>query len=269
MLEVRRGVALHTVARGMSRDRIGIFMSWINKRGPFIEQDRQAAEDDLFYFDRIEVTELGLGEAARRILAAQSAAVFSVLRDDTSRFATTPLDVTHGFTEEPFQLLPVPNFWTEETLEEAILEAQPDPTTWSEFLAHCRARHDRLLIGEHCDATLKPHPYRPGLAAAIERRLRVLQELMRNMGADGSLTAPGQELLDQQFKGEEAPFSDESDTRKQKFPGRFRFPNPGGRGTLDCTWHGKVHPQFFRIHFEWPVPPPRRTLKVCYIGPKL
>lgn len=244
-------------------------MSWINRRGPFIEDDRQPAEDDLFYFDHIEVTELGLGEAARRILGTQSAAVFSVLGDETSQFATTPLDVTHGFPEEPLQLVSVANYWTEEGLEAAILEAQPDPTTWSEFLARCRARHDRLLIGEHCDDTLRPHPYRPSLAAAIERRLRTLQELMCSMEADGSLTALGQELLDQQFRGEAAPFSDESDTRKQRYPGRFRFTDPEGDGTLVCTWHGKVRPQFFRIHFEWPVPPPHRTLKVCYIGPKL
>ena len=269
LFQTPSGVALHTVVQQMSLDERKIFMSWITKRGPFIEHDRQEATDDLFYFEDVEVTELGLGEAARRILGARKAAVFSVVSKDGSRFATTPLDVVHGFSEEPLDHLLVPNCWTEPQLEAAILAESPEPETWSEFLAYCRTRYNRLLISDHCDATLRSHPYGRGLAAAIEKRLEVLQELMCNMQPDGALTTEGQALRDQHFKGEVAPFSDESSKRKRRNPERFRFPNPDGDGSLVCTWHGKVRPRFFRIHFEWPVPPRRRTLRVCYMGPKL
>lgn len=269
VLEIRPGVVLSAVAQRMPRERLSLFMRWIAKQGPFIETDRQSAQDDLFYFEDIEVTELGLGEAARWILAARRAAVLSVVGGAAPRFAKSSLEVLHGSPEEPRDHLAVPNYWAAEELD-AVLQAElPDPATWSEFLSRCRTRYDRLLISVHCDARLKSRPYARSLGRAIKRRLQVLQELMCNMNSDGSLSADGRELLDQYFKGQHARFTDESHTRKQTHPERFRFPDPDGDGALVCTWHGKVSPQSFRIYFEWPVPPPRRILKICYIGPHL
>ena len=253
----------------MSREHLGLLMRWIDKQGPFIESDRQPLEDDLFYFDGIEVTELGLGEAARWILTGRQAAVLSMLAETTSRFAESALGVIHGFPEDPSNHVSVPNYWAESELAAALQEAAPEPRTWPEFLASARTRYDRLLIGDHCYAILKSRPYTRSLASAIERRLEVLQSLMEEMNADGSLTSCGRELREQHFKGKCAPFSDESDTRTRSDSKRFVFPDPAGEGVLECTWHGKVRTQFYRIHFEWPVPSPHRLLKICYIGPKL
>ena len=267
--EIRTGVTLRALAQRMSREHAGLLLNWIDRMGPFIEGDRQVVEDDLFYFDDIEVTDLGLGEAARWILTARQAAVLSMLAETTSRFAESALGVIHGFQEDPFNHISVPNYWAESDLAAALQEAAPEPRTWHEFLASARTRYDRLLIGDHCYAILKSRPYTRSLASAIERRLDVLQALMEEMNSDGSLTSHGQELQAQQFKGECAPFSDESDTRKQSNPQRFLFPNPAGAGVLQCTWHGKVRIQSYRIYFEWPVQPPHRQLRVCYVGPHL
>ena len=268
-VEVRPGVTVEALARTLSRERMSLFLNWVNKRGPFIEHDRQVADDDLFYFESTEVTELGLGEAARRMLADQSTAVLSVPAIATSPFTRSPLQVLQGFRDDPIRHLDVSNYWDGSALE-GVLRGEPrEPNAWPELLDHCRSRYDRLLISAHCDAQLRPHPYQPSVGRAIERLLNTLQMLMLEMREDGSLTSRGQELRDQHFTGQEAPFSDESDRRKQARRSRFVFPDPAGGGVLECTWHGKIRTRYYRLYFEWPVPTPCRRMKICYIGPHL
>ena len=268
--QVKPGLDIAAVASRMPRDRRSLLLNWVNRMGPFIESDKQVVDDDLFHFEDIEVTDLGLGEAARRILAARPAAVCSVIEDSaTSRFAASPLRVLQGFLTEPLTHLDVPNFRARCELEAALQGKPADPKTWSELLEHCRNRYDRLLIGEHCDATLRPRPYTPSVGNSIIGLLDILQRMMVEMAENGSLTPEGRELLQQHFRGRRALFSGESRTRRQADPGRFIFPDPSGDGELECMWHGKISTQFYRLHFEWPVPPPSRYLKVCYIGPHL
>lgn len=266
--EVRPGLTIAAVAGSMSRDRRSLLLNWVNQKGPFIEADRLAVDDDLFYFGDIEVTELGLGEAARRILATRRAGVLSVIVNAAaSRFSESPLRVVQGFLAEPIRQLDVPNYWEASDLEEVLKGKAPTPTNWSDLLDQCRSRYDRLWIGEHCDATLKPRPYTHSVGDGITRLLDILQTVMVEMEEDGSLTPNGRRLLQQHFVGERALFSDESPSRKEANPGRFVFPDPAGHGRLKCFWHGKVSTQFYRLHFEWPVRSPCQRLKVVYIGP--
>ncbi len=91
---------------------------------------------------------------------------------------------------------------------------------------------------------------------------------MTEMNNDGRLSEAGEELRNTYFVGERSWFSDESETRKRS-PETFTFPDPDGDGTLVCFWRDKVSTRAFRIHFEWPVSPPVRRLRVVYIGPHL
>ena len=270
-LEIRSGVTLSSVVRTMPRDIRNQMFAWIAKRGPFIEHDRQDVENDLFFFGDYEVTDGGLGEAARRIVASLRAAVFSVVHDRMSLFVADPLTVTHGFHEKPIDYVDVPNFRDGGDLAGALVDMAPEPETWCELLSSCRQLHDRLLVGSHCDVVLSRFPYSPSTGRRVQALLAVLQRLMLEMKEDGSLTEAGNRLRNQYFVGERALFSDESSSRKTHRTTRdaFEFPDPEGSGTLTCYWHGKISSKSFRIHFEWPVTRPREKLRVAYIGPHI
>ena len=79
--EIRPGVRLAEVGRRLPRDKRVLLFQWAGRKGPFIEDDRQSTDDDLFLFDGEDVTDLGLGEAARRILATLPAATLSPVQD--------------------------------------------------------------------------------------------------------------------------------------------------------------------------------------------
>ena len=268
-MEIRPGVRLANVGWQLPHDKRGLLFQWANKKGPFIEDDRQATDDDLFWFDGEDVTDLGLGEAARRILAKRSAATLSPVQDPASRFAADPLCVVHGSAEDPIGHVPVANFHETNALADALRAVRPEPESWLGLLAEARGRFGRLHIGSYCDRILARHPYHPPGGRRILELLDVLQRQMTEMDDDGSLSEDGKELHNRHFVGKRSWFSGESEGRKNS-PETFTFPDPDGDGTLVCFWHGKVNTPVFRIHFEWPVSPPvRRRLRIVYIGPHL
>ena len=265
---VREGVLLRDLAQRLSREQQRMFFAWTDKRGPFIDDDRQPAELDLFIFgeDEIDVTDLGLGEAARRILSLQGAGVLSPVEDPTSRFAADPLSVVQGLRDEAHEHIQVPNFLDAQTLAKAVQADQPDPTSWADALAQARMRFDRLLIGDYCDTSLSSETFGPHQARRMFELFAVLQTLMEEMGQGGELSHKGNELRREHFVGKTAWFSDESETNKQD-PQRYTFPDPAGAGTLTCFWHGKIRAGVLRMHFEWPPANPSR-LRIAYIGRK-
>lgn len=265
---VRPDLCLRDLGDKLQPDKRRLFYQWTTSKGPFIDDDRQVIDQDLFLFDDDEVTDLGLGEAARRILSSFSAAALSPVHGPTSRFAADPLIVVHGFQDDPLEQVPVPNYLEPDALAKAIQTDRPEPKNWPELLSEARQRYHRLCIGDHCDQILSRHPYQPHQARQILKLLKVLQGLMEEMDEDGDLSAEGLRLHSQFFVGENALFTDESETRKRS-PKTFTFPNPTRSGELTCFWHGKIRSGFLRLHFEWPVESPKERLRVAYIGPHL
>lgn len=266
--EVRPNLCLRDLGGKLPPDGRRLFFQWTGKMGPFIDDDRQAIDQDLFLFGDDEVTDLGLGEAARRILSSFSAAALSPVHCSTSRFAPDPLVVVHGLPDEPLAEVPVPNYLEPDALAEAIQADRPEPKNWPELLSEARQRFDRLCIGDHCDQILSRRPYQLHQSTRILQLLDVLQRIMKEMDEDGDLSTEGDRLHSQFFIGRNAWFTDESEPRKRS-PRTFTFPNPTEPGELTCFWHGKIRSGFFRLHFEWPVESPREGLRVVYIGPHL
>ena len=262
------GIPLSRAAQDLPRDtRVQLF-EWIAKHGPFIEDDRQVIDEDLFLFEEEDVTDLGLGEAARRIRAELRAATLSPVGSERSRFSGSPLDVVHGFPDEPIAQVPVPNYTESEPLVEVLRTLDPNPGNWHGFLDACRHRFDLLHIGLHCDETLGRFPYMPAAGRRIIELLNVLQRIRAEMDRAGRLSPTGLELRYSFFSGRRALFSDESEARKQR-PQNFTFPDPEGGNDIVCFWHGKVSTAALRIHFDWPVEPGVRRLRVVYIGPHI
>ena len=266
--EVWPNLCLGDLGRKLPPDGRRLFFQWTGKMGPFIDDDRQTIDQDLFLFGDDEVTDLGLGEAARRILFKFAVAAFSPVHSPTSRFAPDPLVVVHGLQEEPLAQVPVPNYLEPAALAEVMQADRPEPKSWPELLSEARQRFDRLCVGDYCDQILSRQPYLPHQARRILALLDVLQRLMEEMGEGGERSAEGDRLHSQFFIGKNAWFTDESETRKRS-PETFTFPNPTEPGELTCFWHGKIRSGFLRLYFEWPVESPREGLRVVYIGPHL
>ena len=262
------GVPLSRAAQALPRDtRVQLF-EWVARNGPFIEDDRQAFDEDMFFFGDDEVTDLGLGEAARRICVEYPAATLSPVVHEHSRFASSPLRVTHGLPDEPIAGVDVTNYTNLDLLAEALRTLDPDPDNWQDFLDDCRRRFDLLRIGDHCDETLAHRPYKPAAGRQIIRLLNTLQRIRGEIDHDGSLSPAGLELRNRFFTGKEARFSDESESRKRE-PRKFTFPDPEGGEDITCFWHGKVSTSAYRIHFEWPVKRGTKHLRIAYIGPHI
>lgn len=268
--EVRPGRLLMEVVRSLPTDERRLFLAWVAKFGPFLDDDRrQQADDDLFFFNEQEVTELGLGEAARWLIGSDAAGCYSFTLGNGA-YAYTPIEVIHGFPDEPLAEIPVPNYWTPDQAVEAIDAARPEPTGWHEFLAAEREQCPNLLIGSHCDDVLAKHPFAPAVARRGHELFAVLNKLVDCINENGELSETGKELQQQHFVGEKAWFTDESDQNKADFAADMTFPDPSdGASKVTYFWHGKIKTPQYRIHFEWPIAAPYDRLKVGYFGPKI
>jgi hypothetical protein len=93
-----------------------LVLTWLANSGPLWDDERFPNPDDYFHFEGADVTDQGLGEAARRRLVLIEAGVFS-FPHGTMRFRVTPLLVGHGLPEDPIDEVSVPNVWSLEELE--------------------------------------------------------------------------------------------------------------------------------------------------------
>jgi hypothetical protein len=256
----------HAILATRDRDYIRLALEWLANSGPFWDNERAPNADDLFYYRDADVTDQGLGEAARRKIISIQSNAFSFL-DDTRHFAQSPLGVTHGLLDEPLDHLEIDNFWTVDALEAT---AELEPQTWNETMEVAQRKMDRLIFARNILDQLQPTPFYRGISDRVLELLGVLQTIVLETNDDSSLTDRGMEVYQRHFVGERAWFSDESDANKRRFGNELTFEDPSAqRRDLFCPWHGKVRVGQFRIHFEWPRPVGQKGIKVVYIGPKI
>ncbi len=248
-----------------------LVLKWITKRGPFWDNDRYANPDDYFEFQGIDVTDQGLGEAARRCIYGINAGTYSLTGSSRFDFETSPLKVQHGLSEKPIGWLDVDNLWDIDKLKVEIANARYEPQTWKEVIEYAQHDFPRLILASGPIAEqLKAHPFSQYLASRISQLLGILDSIAEETDEDGSLSDLGIQLRDNHFVGEKAWFTDESANNKNRFKNELTFPDPAAPGDqLFCSWHGKIKTPQFRIHFEWPPPKGQRKIKVVYIGPKI
>jgi hypothetical protein len=244
---------------------IRLALGWLGKSGPFWESERYPNPEDYFQYDGTDVTDQGLGEAARRIIAEVDSGTFSFL-DAEARFSRSPLIVIQGLDENPLARIEVRNFWTIAALEDVFDTA---PESWKEMLEQADSRFDRLDISPDVIGNLERQPFNRGISSRVGALLSVLNRLARESHEDQSFTRIGMEILQSHFVGQKAPFSDESETNKRAFKGEMTFRDPRSGASIFCPWHGKIKINQFRIHFEWPRPKGQTAIRVFYIGPKI
>jgi hypothetical protein len=245
-----------------------LVLEWFTKSGPFWNDNRQPNTDDFFLYETQEVTDQGLGEAARRRLAGTTANAFSFM-GSPFRFDTSPLTVLQGLPECPIDTIYVDNHWTIDQLETAS-QSLVNYRSWHDVLTEINRRFGGLILSGDAGAALLPIPFSRPVTKRILELLHVLNSLVRESDQNGGLSQAGMMLYDNHFVGEEAWFSDESTRNKNKFGRQMTFSHPDHPATkIFCPWHGKIKTPQIRIHFEWPRPVGQRQIRIFYIGPKI
>lgn len=264
------GETLISAVQSFPRDEKLAILQWLAARGPFLEDEREPAEDDLYYYGDVDVTDQGLGEAARQRQKGNDGNVVSLVHGDASTYAAPALAVVQGLIGEPLATVEVPNLSDLDALVAVANAAVPEPTTWTELLDYCRDCYPNLLIGSHSEDVLRPLPFFPNVARRTIELLRVLDAISAASDPKtGALTPEGEALKQSHFVGKKAWFTGESDENERNFANEMTFPDPADdHKTIQCFWHGKIKTPQFRVHFEWPAPPGAQ-LKIAYIGPKI
>ncbi|RKR43617.1 hypothetical protein [Paraburkholderia sp. BL17N1] len=242
-------------------------LEWIASKGPFWDDSRLANADDYFELNGVDVTNSGVGEAVRQVVAGAEATTYSF---QGSGFDYSPISIEHGLPEDRLGRWNLTNLWTCDQLLAAANSAEEPPRNWQQAIESARRRFDRLVIGPEAATSLQAEPYSPYVVERIFELLRVLQEFVESRNTDGTYSDETKRLIADHFSGEKAWFSGESDGNERDFREKLTFKDFGGSDTLHfCPWHGKIKTPQFRIHFPWPMDSTQKVINIFYIGPKI
>lgn len=257
-----------TVFATKDKNFIGLVLSWMAKSGPFWDDDRQPNENDYFTYNTHDVTDQGLGEAARRKLIGIAANTFS-FQSTILDFATSPLPVEQGLPEVPIIIIKIDNHWKTTQLEESI-QSLTIYRCWDDVRTEIPRRFHGLILPNNVMKALLPTPFSEQVTGRIFELLHVLNNLVLETKENGKLSPTGKMLHSNHFVGKKAWFTDESSGNKIRFKQEMTFPDPDNVGDkIFCPWHGKIKTPQIRIHFQWPCPVGQKRIKVVYIGPKI
>lgn len=269
---VREGQTLaQLLGQPEHREMQALMLRWLGRAGPFFSDDRLPEQDDYFEFEELDVTDSGLGEAARRTKAMQAAATFS-FSGGQKNFAESPLVVWHGIDGDRLGHYDVANYWLVDTLGMAFEEVLPAPSNWRELVETARATCPRLWIPDSVflNGMLAREAFDTVISDKTLQLLKCLNDYMEARLPDGSEGPVARQIIRDHFVGDNADFSGESATNRRKYKSEMEFSDPATPDqNIFAHWHGKISHRFFRLHFEWPVHANADRLKVLYLGPKL
>jgi hypothetical protein len=259
------------VQQSPDRDFRSAVLLWLDRYGPFLEDDRQVEDDDYFEFAGADVTDSGLGEAARRGRLDQPVATFSFAGGAT-KFDVNPLTVDHGLPEDRLGQYAIENFWEVNQLEKSAIERGPQIESWRSLVEASRQRFPKLLIPDsvYLDKRIAREPFDVVIRDHALDLLGYLNTYMEGRDQDGAEGPRSRQIIDKYFTGDRAAFSGESANNQRDFKTELTFKDPeDAERTIFAHWHGKISRRFYRMHFEWPITKDMPRLKVLYLGPKI
>ena len=245
-------------------------MIWLTRAGPFWDDMRRHGADDWLECRGDIVTDSAVGEAAFRTLHGVECGLVSVTPSDNWNF--TPVEVVWRRKAEKLEdrCAEVNNWWDAGALEDGLREAASPFRSWGALRRVSANRFENLTFAANCFEPLDAVPF----AESSAKRLLVLLDLLNRLAgafdAAGGRTAEGQQIYRDCFTGgDNALFSDSSDTEKRNFREEMTFPHPDSPGkSLFCTWHGKVRHLNLRLHYSWSGRA-GEPVYVVYAGPKI
>ena len=249
------------------RNFIALVMVWINKNGPFLEDQRTGNPNEYLSLENdVIVTDTSIGEAASRHFQGLPAGLVSFA---PSVYQLTPVEVNWHRDNGGIETCELSNFWRSLEFEEYLKEQRSLPQTWEELIAQLPTRFPNLTFLPDLERYLAGEPFSPYVVERTFKLLEVLNQLKICFDAGGRRTVMGEDLIDNFFRREKVWFSDSSEQEKNdpRFRSAMTFRDPEGH-QLECFWHGKIKSPQYRIHFSYPIEKDV-PLYVAYIGPKL
>ncbi|MCY4585107.1 MAG: hypothetical protein OXB98_03625 [Bryobacterales bacterium] len=243
-------------------------MSWLTRAGPFWDDLRQHGANDWLACGDELVTDTAVGEAAFRSLHGVACGLVSVTPSD---WEFSPVEVAWCFRDGGLtdQHASLENWVEVDELQRKLQGTAPPLSSWDDVREACSARFENLIFGTDCFEPMRGHPFSSAAANRLFALLDVLDRLCRAFDATGNRTLDGHRIYSDFFTGNMAPFSDSSDSERNRFASEMTFPDPRDPDSrLFCPWHGKVRRTTLRFHFSWPI---RfgEPVYVVYAGPKI
>lgn len=261
---IRMQQAVQTLAVNQRR----AVMSWLTRGGPFWDDLRRHGAGDWLECRGEIVTDTAVGEAAYRTLGGAECALISAVPSD---WDYSPIVVCWNREAEGLGVrdATLDNWRNAAALEERLQGAPPLIGSWDRLGTLAEIRFRNLTFSRRCFGPLEAAPFATSAADRILVLLEILNRLATAFDASGSRTPEGRQIYQDYFVGDNALFSDSSDSEKRAFPTELTFPHPDKPGEfLLCTWHGKVRHMTLRLHFSWPIRADE-PVYVVYAGPKL
>ena len=245
-------------------------MIWLTQSGPFWDDIRQRkhAGDDYRECGGDIVTDHAIGEAAFRKILGVDCGLVSFSPSD---WELNPVEVVWRREAEGLddRQAALENWWNVATLEDALEKRTPPIRSWDELRQASTNRFESLFFADDCFEPLLGIPFARSSADRFVVLLKILDRFARAFADDGTRNEEGHRIYQDYFTGKCAPFSDSSDTEKNKFSRGLTFPHPEDPArSLCCTWHGKIRHLTLRLHFSWPVVA-GSPVYVVYAGPKI
>ena len=249
------------------RNFIILTMGWIDKHGPFIEDELLRSPGEyLDLNDGTVVSEESIGEAAARQFEGLPSGLVSFA---PSTFQHTPVEVRWHQDDGNTATCDLSNYWAAQELGRYLEGQRQAPATWREFIEQLPARFPNLTFFPNLESHLNGETFSPYVVERTFVLLGVLNELKTCFDADGRRTTRGEEVMDNYFRRDRARFSDASEQEKNdpRFRAAMTFQDPNGVA-MECFWHGKIQTPPYRIHFNYPIEKDM-PLYIAYIGDKL
>ncbi|WP_448544934.1 hypothetical protein [Roseiflexus sp.] len=258
-----------TVPETGNKDFVRLVMIWIDRDGPFIEDNRISDPGEYLslpgHNDEV-VTDAGIGEAAFRQFRGSDTSLVSFA---PSNYNYTPIEVCWHHNDSDVKSCDLLNFWEAQKLENHLQTRQSPPSSWQDMIVQLPSRFPNLTFLNNLDKHLVGEPFDVCIVERVFVLLDVLNQLKVSFDNQGERTRNGEELLDNYFRRQNALFSDASDQEKNdpNLRSRMIF-SDSDSPQLECFWHGKIRHREYRIHFTYPITS-NQPLYIAYIGPKL
>ena len=243
-------------------------LSWLTRDGPFWDDVRRHGAGDWLESRGEIVTESAVGEAAFRSLHGAECGLISIRPSD---WDYSPVTVTWRREDAGLEdrRASLKNWRDAAALEDSLRAAAPPIESWGGLRTSSASRYANLRFAADCFDPLSGTPFAKAAAERFIALFEILDQFAQAFDAAGERTPEGQRIYQDYFTGENALFSDSSDSEKRLFRSELTFTHPDNpQESLFCAWHGKVRHLTLRLHYSWSGRA-EEPVYVVYAGPKI
>ncbi len=262
------GVPIQQALRRLRESERRATISWLTRGGPFWDDLRRHSGDVWLECRGEVVTESAVGEAAYRKLHSVECGLVSITPSDWN---FSPVEVIWKREDEGLKNrnTRLENWRDATSLEKELTTTIPPVRSWDDLGSTSTHRFSNLTFANECFRPLEGVTFTKSSMERILELFSILDQLAGAFDEAGKRTPEGHRIYQDFFKGENALFSDSTDTEKSKFCNKLTFKHPSNpEKFLFCPWHGKERHKVLRLHFSWPIQF-GEPVYVVYVGPKI